>query len=489
MPSERRLHPLSFLFSLGSRARELLIPGLVVLLAARSSTWQVWLMILFVPYTIASLVRYFSYRYRFSDDELVIRTGLIFRNERHIPYARIQNIGSVQNLLHRLVGVADVRVETAGGAEPEARIQVLSVKAMEEMRRRIFEQKALTAPEPAPQPEERVLLELGLTDLVIHGIVSNRGMVVAAAVAGVAWELNWFGDWSIDEGSVGEVTRRLGGAFSWAGNAALLLAGFLVLMLALRILSIGWAIVKLHGFRLGLAGRDLNLSCGLFTRVRASVPLHRIQLLTITERLLHRPFGCVEVRVDTAGGVAGEDQQPGVTHHGLAPVIGKERLPDLLGAVMPGIDLGTVEWRPVHPRAWRRLLTVYLLISAAVTIPIATLTGGWGIAALVPLAIVSLAAARGNARRMGWAMAGEMVLFRSGWLRRDVSMARQGKVQVVELAESPFDRRNGMASVRVDTAGAAASVHRLRIPFLPLDTARDLFGTLAARAAVTAFRW
>ena len=42
--------------------------------------------------------------YAFADEELVVRSGLLFRNERHIRYSRIQNIETVQNPLHRAFG-------------------------------------------------------------------------------------------------------------------------------------------------------------------------------------------------------------------------------------------------------------------------------------------------------------------------------------------------------------------------------------------------
>ena len=94
MPSEQRLHPLSFLFTIGSSLKSLVIPILLLLFAASSNRYEQWFAVFVIPYTVVALIRYFGFRYRFDDDELVIKTGFIFRNERHIPYARIQNIGS-----------------------------------------------------------------------------------------------------------------------------------------------------------------------------------------------------------------------------------------------------------------------------------------------------------------------------------------------------------------------------------------------------------
>ncbi len=90
---------------------------------------------------------------------------------------------------------------------------------------------------------------------------------------------------------------------------------------------------------------------------------------------------------------------------------------------------------------------------------------------------------------LGWAVGDQAVLFRSGWLWRELTIARFNKIQAVTLSESPFDRRARMASVAVDTAGAAAAAHRVAIPYLARSTADDLHRRLSDEAARTAFKW
>ena len=96
----------------------LLVPGLLVLVTANAAGrgWDTWLMWLLIPYTAIAIGRYLTFRYRYDDEDLVIRSGFIFRNERHIPYSRIQNVDAVQNVFHRLLGVVVVRVHTGGTA-------------------------------------------------------------------------------------------------------------------------------------------------------------------------------------------------------------------------------------------------------------------------------------------------------------------------------------------------------------------------------------
>ena len=197
---EHRLHPASILFNLAGQAKELLVPGLIVLFSARrGDAWEFWGMFLLIPYVFVAVARYRTFRYRYEERELAMRWGLVFRKERHIPYTRIQNLDAAQNPFHRLFGVATVRLETGGGDEPEARMSVLPLGAFDEMRRRVFEARAEAAAEPVvaaadaavdapPAVRSTTLLQLSPRALMAAGLIENRGMVLIAAALGVIWE-------------------------------------------------------------------------------------------------------------------------------------------------------------------------------------------------------------------------------------------------------------------------------------------------------------
>ena len=194
MPSDRRLHPASILFVLWSQLGQVAVPGLLLLVSAGSAglNWQAWTSILIIPYTLIAILRYASFTYRYEPDDIVIRTGFIFRNERHVPYARIQNVDAVQNVVHRLLGVVDVRLETGGGQQPEGRLSVLPLSAFEEMRQKVLEERARAgvgvSVEAGSEPPDRVLLHLSIPELAIGGLIENRGFVIIAAALGLLWE-------------------------------------------------------------------------------------------------------------------------------------------------------------------------------------------------------------------------------------------------------------------------------------------------------------
>lgn len=502
MPSERRLHPLSILFSLGSLARAFLLPGILVLVAGPAGWgWEIWMMLLLIPYSAVAVGRYLTFRYRYEAHDMVIRTGLLFRNERHIPYSRIQNLDAVQNVFHRLLGVVEVRVETGGGQEPEAKMSVLPLDAFEEMRRRVFAGKEgseapAEAAAPAP-PAGRTLLRLSPRELMLYGLIENRGFVLIAAAFGVIWEIGFadrfmgriFGDEEPGRGMIRDVVRGVfeGIELPW-GRIGFTLAAFAGFLLFIRLVSMVWALTRLHGFRLTLAGEDLRTEFGLLTRVVATIPLRRIQTLTIRETPLHRLFGCASVKVETAGAEGGEEDKA-TQREWLAPILRRGELPGLVQAVLPGLDLAAVSWNAAHPRAFRRELKQWVLVALVMTVPLAVFLRWWALALLPVLLLGAWIGARKTIEHLGWGVTGDEVLFRSGWLWKQVSVARFGKIQAVSIHESPFDRRAAMARVRVDTAGAKDLAHRVDIPYLARETARELGDFLATQAARTAFRW
>ena len=139
------LHPLSVIFSLVDLIKQNLIPAVLGIFgAARGDLFFVGVAVLFfVPTMAVSLIRYFTIRYRISNGELVVQEGLIFQRVRTVPVERIQNIDLVQGVLHRMLNLAEVRVETASGTKPEAVLKVLSLDQVELLRAGVRQQRSV----------------------------------------------------------------------------------------------------------------------------------------------------------------------------------------------------------------------------------------------------------------------------------------------------------------------------------------------------------
>lgn len=515
----RRLHPLSLLFNMVGLARSFLIPGLAVYFARGGDGYEFWLMLFFIPSATFAVVRFASLTYRFEQQGLVLRSGIFTRQERHIPFERVQNIDLEQNLFHRLFRVAKVKIETASGDDAEASLNVISTDRVAEIRRRVFDGTRATIDPPDSthelnsasteasssefesfadpnehpavplerEPSSPPIVQLGFGHLTILGLISLRGLAMVAALFGFAWEFD-----VVDR--IGEEMQsfwtdrqeewdRLDTVTAWLVGAAAVTVAFF----SFQLLSIGWAFLRFYGFTLTLHGEDLRTRFGLFTQISTTIPRYRIQSLLISDTPLLRLFRCVSVKAHTAG--ADQENEDQRIRAWLAPVVPRRTLSEIIPAVDPNLpQLEDLDWQPIHRHAIRRRLRWSIPLFASLIGASAVFLNLWVTAGVAVFSLLSLMGTVRDFRLRAFAREADSLWYRSGWWKRQTSIVRDAKIQVVDQSDSPFDRRWGMAHVRVDTAGSG-TFNALNLRYLEGGKARTLSAELALGAAEREFRW
>jgi putative membrane protein len=490
---EHRLHPLSWLFVLVAQLKQFILPLIVLLFAGRGDRHDLWGLLAVGALVLASLAEYFTYRYLLRSDGIRIRSGWLHRSLREIPFARIHNVNLHQSLLHRLFGVAEVRLESAGGVKPEAQMRVLRLDqalALEALVRRRGTPGAGAAgidAEAAPP-----LLTLSTGELVRLGLISNRGMlVVAAAFGALAQAGNDIFATVVERWGkllFGRVSAFMG-AHAHDSALGLGLAAISLVVAALvlvRLLSVLLAILQFHGFTLREDDGRLSVERGLLARSRSSARRRRIQAWSLREGVLHRWFRRRSLRVDTAAGQRGAQE-----HHTLkdiAPIATPRRCDELIGHFLPAAGWGALDWQPVHRGAWLRIAIPGLLFALLATGALWWNFGGIGLLGLL-LVPLQLWRAHRIAGACGYADNGKLVAWRSGWLAKTWNFAECDKVQALRLSQSPLDRRLGMASLLLDTAGASPFGAPLHLHHLPLAAAQALSARLGAQLARRRLQW
>ena len=92
--AERRLHPMSWLFVLVQQLKQFVLPLVALLVFGRGDRNELWPLIGVAVLVVLSLWQYFTYRYGVAGDHLVVRSGLLERSQRVIPFARIHNVAA-----------------------------------------------------------------------------------------------------------------------------------------------------------------------------------------------------------------------------------------------------------------------------------------------------------------------------------------------------------------------------------------------------------
>ena len=111
--------------------------------------------IFFIP-LIPLYFRYHTMRYRFDEEGISMRWGVLFRREIHLTYSRIQDIHLVSNAVERWLGLARIKIQTASGSA-KAEMTIEGIRAYAALRDFLYTRmrgaRGETAAAPGPAAE------------------------------------------------------------------------------------------------------------------------------------------------------------------------------------------------------------------------------------------------------------------------------------------------------------------------------------------------
>ncbi|GAA2751213.1 PH domain-containing protein [Amnibacterium kyonggiense] len=389
--------------------------------------------------------------FRIDGDDVTVRYGVLLRRTRTAKLDRIQGVRISRPLLARLVGAARVELDVAG-QNANVRLEYLSNGAAEELRGDVLALASGHREAEAPEGEEpesveaAVLTEPGTPVVTvtpgraIGSVLLSETLVALVVIVAV----------------VVPVLAGLG-----AGPAA-----------AVSFVPVVIGSVTVLGRRIGrnlrfsvVSTRDgVRVSSGVVSTSTEAVPPGRVHALHIEQPLLWRPAGWWRVAVNRAGHAAG--RRNAESERSLAPVATTAEVLTLLPLLVPDLEdqrdllvAGLVgrgdegDFTPAPRRArWLRPLA-------------------W--------------------RRTGFRLTDASVLARSGFLRRELVVVPDARMQSVSLRQGPLQRLLRVATVHPHVVSGPV---RTTLRLVDADRAQRLFVELeeigvGARRRDVSHRW
>jgi putative membrane protein len=471
--ADRRLHPATLFTRTIRRLPEYAL-GLPALGRLGSSAEGLTLLLLgalgIAIAAAAALLTWLRFRYGVGDNELVIESGVLFRQRRIIPFARIQDVDIERNLLARLTGTAAVRIETGGSGKDEGRLDAVGLAEAERLRTILRLARASGVPSTSGAPaeaEEVPLFAMTPGRVLLAGVLGFSLLSIAFLAAGFQYLDPLFRNGWLEPDRLEEIAGRYQGSARWA--ASLVVAMFLILLALL--IGIVRTAARDWGFRLTRVPAGLRRRRGLFTLSEVMIPIRRIQLALLRSSFIARQLGWQALEFQTLGA---DVRKSG--HQVAAPLARIAELRPILAEA--GLDRLPDEGSYTRVSV-RHILRQSLRWTALAAMPLAANILfypqlAWAIL-LLPLP-VALAALQWRHHR--YHLDGGMLHIRAGILTRRLFILPLANIQSVELRRGWLQRRLGLATLDIDTAGAA--FHHPRISNLPHEKAGLLFASLLA---------
>ncbi|NLV12557.1 PH domain-containing protein [Haloarcula argentinensis] len=483
-----------------------------------------------------ALARYLRFRYELDGDTLTVESGVFARQSRQIPLGRVQNLDVEQNILNRLLGLAIVRFETAGGSATEATLDAVDETEVKRLRNyvRTHDRDEATGAETGAadavsetatsgrvahadlpgvngstsartddaqtvddfgdpvsasdtaerdQPDGSLLFAFDQRELLTYALVSVRPAAPVLTLASlplgmdVVWAVLRFNATLSGASLNGPVVRWLASSPETTRLVVFAALSAIQFLLLALVVSVALTVIEYYGFQLTQADGDLRYERGLLRRYSGNIPIEKVQTVTIRENILMRRFGYATLAVETAGYSGGNQQS---TQGVAVPLAPREEVYELARDIEP---FGDLDFDRSPTRARRRYLARFSLAAAGLTAvayavdSLVLATGYWWLAALLFLPVVPAAHLRW--RHRGFDLDDSVLATRSGFWRRTTRIVPYYRLQTVFVTRSPFQRRRDLATVGADTASSSSLLGGVaRVYDIDEDTASELRDTL-----------
>jgi putative membrane protein len=272
-------------------------------------------------------------RYVIDGTELRIDSGVLTRASRRIPYERIQSVDIAEPLVARALGLAELRIEMAGGKDSRTSLKFLREPDARALRR-ILLSRAHGQVDDQPDEQRSIIAKVSPERVVIGTLLSLDFLLAAVGSVVLLVLAIWFGGFVV----------LLGGILP--------LATWLAQIVARRVLQ-QW------DFTLSRGERGLRIERGLLSRTSQTIPYDRVQGIAVKEPFVWRRLGWQRLEVDVAGYASNDSDDDVQVSSVLLPIADPRLAAAVIAELMPGASSDVPVTRaprrswPFAPIGWR----------------------------------------------------------------------------------------------------------------------------------------
>jgi putative membrane protein len=403
--------------------------------------------------------------FRITDDDVEVRTGVVFRSHRRAPLDRVQGVNLTRPTIARLFGLAKLEVVGAG-LDSNVKLEYLSTANAEAVRADILRlasgrQLAATG-QTRTRPSASQTVSAGITGLIAgaEAPVAEPESVVSIPVGRLVASQTLTGS-----------TIVLVVAIAAIVTGAVTTTGWLLFAVVPAVLGFGayWirSITRSLRYSIAPTSSGVRITYGLLTTVTEIIPPGRIHAVEVTQPLMWRPFGWWAIRINRLSGRSASDSAN-----------------DQFGTVLPVGDRADVE----------RVLRLILPDLAEADWPMIVENGALGPVPDDPYTTTPRRARLLRPlswRRNGFWLGTDALFLRRGRIWRTLAVIPLSRMQSLEISQGPLDRSLRVANVRAHTVVGRVSGS---LGILDRDDALRLFdaaerGAIHAAAADRSHRW
>lgn len=461
------------------------IPFLLTLLFKNSKkqeqVWEYTAMLIPVLALVLAVFNYRFFKFYINDlQQLLVQQGIFTKKKMVLPLERVQAVNVQQQWLHRLAGLAEVTFDSSGSNTEEIKI-TLALQQANALKNYIFLQKQTGELVPAADTTATVappavynyrLYDLDPVSLMKLGLTANHIETFFITLAfGYSLLQN------IKSASDDFYDKSLGwlsGHMVYQSVLGILLVVLLVIILSV-VISFFRIVLKYANFNITTIGNRFLIRTGLINTREVFVPFSKIQFISWRANWLRTKTNLFVLQFHNIGQLQLKEAQKV-----LIPLTRLEFLPQLLAHYHPLLP-GEGPAIRVDKRYVSRMYLLYMLPLCLIVLAISWFNPFfyWGLLLL----LYAMGSVYWFRQKFRMRFNGEVIHIQKGSYGTEDLLLLWQKIQMVSIKQSMYQRKKGLATVTLKTAGG-----EVNIPYIPIVTANQLADFALYKAETESWR-
>jgi len=419
--------------------------------------------------TVFGVVSFFKYFFYLDEDELIIEKGVFKKKHINIPFERIQTVDFSQNIIHQIFNVVALKIDTAGSAGTEFEFDALSKEKAEALRQLIFKRKAEVSQleastddisTPVQALTQKPILTLAPGRLLLVGLTENHFRSFGLILLFGFWIMDSLEEIGFGWDYLEDNIESAGALFAGLAMAVSLAIFFMLLSM---VISLVRTVLKYFDLKFVRQGLGFKVTSGLITRRETAAMDNKIQIVQWSSNLLQKFLGFFEIHLKQASSVA---------------INAKKSIK------VPGASIDQVEEVQKYLYTETDLIfdnkfkvsQHYFIRPAIYIVSLGILHSGamiyFGSKFVLPIIIfyiLILISRYLKYKKTSYQFNPTMLKINGGTYGHDYSLLPIHKIQSIQKKQNYYQRRRGLASVRIHTASGDVG-----IPYITEDTVEEL---------------
>lgn len=428
--------------------------------------------------TIAALLEFLKFKFHIANNSLIIQKGVFSKKTVTIPLDKIQSVHLEQSIWHTLTSSFKVIIDTAGTEKVESTMYALNADVASSFKQLLLEQQShvgTVEDTSMPAPVQTTIVRVNAKDLLKLCITANHVETLAIVCAFVLSKMEDFKPilQTASFGWLQQYEKQLEVTWQLVLALTLIVAILSVVISSIRVL------LRYANFNVQVSSKGFHIRGGLVQSKQMVIPFNKVQLMNWNANLLKRWAGMYVLHLKAIG----EDEMK-KKQKVLLPITNEHQLTQIIPYYQESQPINDGNGHSIHKAyTWLKLLWIGLPVVTVFTGIGYLAWGQYGYWLLLWLPYYFIVRSVFRKKFRYWVNDEALQLKTGAWGRQHIIM-NWNKVQTITLKQSPYQRRNGLATLTFFTAGGS-----VKLPYLSLDDASYLADHAMMKVESSRTKW